>query len=314
MIRDVAQANLGDYYSWGVRHGRDLILTITGSYYYLEHGRALPPQKIPPCPGIGSGARPLLSKDGMRATTFVDGTIVVRNLTDCDDIVGTGVQGAKADFSWDGRYIAFHAPKKDFSGYEIRVVDLARRTVRTVTSLRGSSLFPSWTRDGRLCFRYDGPDYRGFIMASGVTAAPAEALPVSGLRRGARPAWADVFAQPRPARAGLDLVLVWSTWSAHSPAALADLRRAKWELDRRGVPVGVWTALDLSSQRDDADRMRREAGVSLPELTLQRDNFGLTGAVNQMPTMLLFRDGVQLDERLGAHTSTDILDWVAGQR
>ena len=30
---------------------------------------------------------------------------------------------------------------------------------------------PSWTRDGRLSFRYDSPDYRGFMMASGLSMA-----------------------------------------------------------------------------------------------------------------------------------------------
>src|SRR6185503_6079256 len=114
-----------------------------------------PAGRVPPCDSIGVGARPLISHDGRRITTIVRGTIVVRGLTDCHDILDTGIQGAKADFSWDGRYIAFHAPKKDLSGYEIAVVDVERRTIRTVTEFAGSSYFPSWTQDGRLSFRYD---------------------------------------------------------------------------------------------------------------------------------------------------------------
>jgi hypothetical protein len=104
---------------------------------------------VPPCDGSGTGQRPLLSKDGKRITTFVRGTVVVRNLDDCGDILDTGLPGAKADFSWDGRHIAFHAPKPEGGGYEILVVDWVERTVRTAVSLPGSSLSPSWTQDGR---------------------------------------------------------------------------------------------------------------------------------------------------------------------
>ena len=107
---------LGDYFSWGVRDGRDLILTIASNFYYLDGDRRRCRPAVPPCDGIGVGERPLLSKDGRRITTFVRGTIVVRGLTDCEDIIDTGIQGAKADFSCDGRYVAFHAPKKDGSG------------------------------------------------------------------------------------------------------------------------------------------------------------------------------------------------------
>src|SRR5262245_14279091 len=118
IVRDVAPPRLGDYYSWGIRDGRDLVLTIDSHYYFLDGDQSvMPAQSVPPCQGIGVGARPLLSKDGRRITTFVRGKIVVRNLTDCQDIIDTGIGGAKADFSWDGRYIAFHMPKRDLSGY-----------------------------------------------------------------------------------------------------------------------------------------------------------------------------------------------------
>src|SRR5262245_28300979 len=118
IVRNVAPPQLGVYYSAGIRDGRELVLTIDSHYYFLEGDQGvLPAQTVPPCPGIGVGARPLLSKDGRRITTFVRGKIVVRNLTDCQDIIDTGIGGAKADFSWDGRYIAFHMPKRDLSGY-----------------------------------------------------------------------------------------------------------------------------------------------------------------------------------------------------
>ena len=130
----IAPNNLGDYYSWAVRDGRDLILTIDSKYYYLDGNKAvMPAAGVKDCGApFGTGERPLISKDGKRITTFVKGNIVVRGLDNCDDIFDTGIQGAKADFSWDGRYIAFHALKKEKTGYEIKIVDVQQKTVRTL--------------------------------------------------------------------------------------------------------------------------------------------------------------------------------------
>src|SRR6202050_5244574 len=168
--RDVAPASLGDYFSWGVKDDRDLIMTISGNYYFLNDARAgLPAASLASCPGIGRGVRPLISKDGTKVTVFVRSHVVIRNVDNCEGIVDTAIVGAKADFSWDGRYIAFHTPKNPpASGSEIVIVDSVRKTVRTLPALPGNSLFPSWTKDNRWCFRYDGDDYRGFMMASNV--------------------------------------------------------------------------------------------------------------------------------------------------
>jgi hypothetical protein len=227
IARGVAPVGLGDYFSWGIRDGKNLILTIQSNYYFLNGDQAvLPAQRVTSCDGIGVGDRPLLSKDGLRVTTFVRGTVVVRGLTGCQDTLDTGIQGAKADFSWDGRYVAFHAARRDLQGYEIEVVDVMRHTVRTVTNLPGSSLFPSWTKDGRLCFRYDGDDYRGFMMADDVLANPERPLPSPGPRIKPSARWSELFPEtPRPAHR-VNLVMIWSSWSAHSPDALSDLQRA----------------------------------------------------------------------------------------
>src|SRR6185295_14857529 len=131
-------SGLGDYYSWAKRDGKDLILTIESNYYYLDHDKAvLPPTKVSKCDRIGTGDRPLISKDGRRITTFVKGNVVVRGLDNCNDIFDTGIQGAKADFSWDGRYIAFHALKSKGDGYEIKIVDVEQHTIRTLPNLKG---------------------------------------------------------------------------------------------------------------------------------------------------------------------------------
>jgi hypothetical protein len=314
VTRDVAPTNLGDYYSWGVRDGRDLILTILSRYYYLDGDQAvLPAARVEPCEGIGTGERPLLSKDGRRITTFVRGTVVIRNLTDCEDVLDTAVRGAKADFSFDGRYVALHVQKPDARGYEIQVIDVERRTVRTVTDLPGSSFFPSWTRDGRLSFRYDGDDYRGFLMAHDVLTAPERPLPSSDRRVPEQRRWADVFPETPPPSNALALVTIWGAWSAHSPDALVDLQRAREHFAGHGLDVRVLTATDPGSRRADLDRLRARHHIDLPEIPLAPERLALTEAHNQIPATLLFEHGVLVDRRLGAQTFDALRAWVGGR-
>jgi len=312
IAHDIAPVNLGDYYSWAVRDGRNLILTIMSNYYYLDGDQGVMPfGRVPPCPGIGVGERPLISKDGRRITTFVRGDIVVRDLTDCENILDTGIQGAKADFSWDGRYIAFHVAKPDLKGYAVQVVDTIRRTVRTVTAnLPGSSLFPSWTQDGRLCFRYDGDDYRGFVIADHVLDAPERPLPSGGAKVPAAPRWADVFPETALPPHRVNLVMIWATWSAHSPQALVDLQRAGTYFRQRRDDVGVLTALEIGSLRADVDRTRQANGITLPEIPLAPARLTATEALNQIPTTMLFKDGAAIDRRLGAQSFDDLRAWV----
>jgi hypothetical protein len=306
---------LGDYFSWADRDGRDLILTIQSNYYYLDHNRAvLPHSKVSTCPAIGgTGDRPLISRDGRRITTFVKGNVTVRGLDNCDDIFDTGIQGGKADFSWDGRYIAFHAIKPDGTGYDIRIVDLKDRTVRSVSFANGSVLFPSWTKDGRLCFRYDGSDYRGFMMASGVldlTAVPMKAASSAALPE--RRTWQDIFPNT-PSKPGVQLVLIWAPWSAHSQMAFDALQQfEKQALRVAQGDIKVFSAADPTSPRSDVKRQLSDFHVMIPSLPLTKRGLELTEARNQMPTTLLFRDGVLIDRRLGAQSLGDLQAWIAG--
>jgi hypothetical protein len=311
--RRVAPDGLGDYYSWAVRDGRDLILTIASRYYYLNGDKSVAPYAtVAACDKIGTGERPLISKDGKRITTFVKGNIVVRSLDNCDDIFDTGIQGAKADFSWDARYIAFHAIKKEGTGYEIRIVDLVQRTVRTLPDLTGSALFPSWTQDGRLCFRYDGPDYRGFMMASGVLDVPADPLPAVSQSLPEKRSWNDIFPEtPTPAGA-LRLVMIWAPWSAHSQDAFASLERARVYFAAHAADVSFAAAADPGSAEADITRQLSEFHVTVPRIPLSTAGLALTEARNQMPTLLLFRHGVLIDRRLGAQSFDQLRDWVAG--
>ena len=308
---NVAPQRLGDYFSWGWRDAKNLILTIQSNYYYLDGDMGvMPAARVQPCPGVGVGERPLLSRDGKRITTFVRGAIVVRNLTDCDFVLNTGIQGAKADFSWDGRYIAFHAPKASGRGYDIQVVDIEKKTVRTVTNMSGSSYFPSWTKDGRLNFRYDGEEYRGFMMASDVLSAPARPLPAAPAPLPANRQWSDIFPEtPRPAGA-VNLVTVWSTWSAHSPDALTDLQRARDWFAHQSQDVSVATATEPGSLEPDITRLLRTHHIELPRIPLAPERLNFTEAQNQIPTTLLFRDGQLIDRRLGAQTYDQLREWV----
>ena len=303
VARDVAPRFLGDYFSWATVNGRDLIVTIEGNYYALDGDRAvLPAGRVPRCSG-GATERPLVSKDGTRLTTFLGDQLVVRNRLDCDAILNTGIGGAKADFSWDGRYIAFHAPKPSGGGYEIQIVDLQARTLRRLTGLSGSSFFPSWTRDGRLSFRYDGDDYRGFLLASGVLTAPEAPLPV-GTR--VANAWSDIF-PGSPLPGPLVIVQVWATWSAHSADALKAAEDLSRRLGRRAVVLG---AVDVGSRDADVQRMKQDRQVRLPHLAGPPSAAFINNTTTQMPMTLLFVNGELAGKQLGAKTSDQLYAWL----
>jgi Tol biopolymer transport system component len=310
---NIAPPNLGDYYSWASRDGKDLIMTIDSKYYYLKDGKAvLPASSVTKCDKIGTGERPLISKDGTRITTFVDGNIVVRGIDNCDNIFDTGIKGAKADFSWDGRYIAFHSLKPRGSGYDIQIVDLQKRTIRTLPGLKGSALFPSWTRDGRLAFRYDGPDYRGFMMASGVLDIPARPLPTVVEALPADRGWKDIFAEtPRPEH-HVNVVMIWAPWSAHSQLAFTQLDRARDYFASENADVSIAAAADPGSAEQEITRQWSAFETSVPRVALSSRGLAMTQARNQMPTTLLFRDGVLVGEKLGAQTATQLREWIEG--
>lgn len=312
VARNVAPGALGDYYSWAVRDGKNLILTIASNYYYLDGDKGvMPAGRVPACPGIGQGDRPLISKDGLRITTFVRGNIVVRNLTDCEQVFDTGIAGQKADFSYDNRYIAFHAQRPGTRHYDILVVDLKDRTVRNMTSsLSGSSLFPNFTRDGRLSFRYDSPEYRGFMFASQVLSVPAAPLPKSTVALPAERSWRDIFPDsPRPDGA-YTMVLLWSSWSAHSPVALADIQQARDYFRQERFDLNVLASVEPASQREDVNLLLSHGRITLPAIPMTPAGLAMTEGRNQMPTTLLFRGDRLIDRRLGAQTFDELRDWV----
>ena len=58
------------------------------------------------------------------------------------------------------------------------------------------------------------------------------------------------------------------------------------------------------------DRLRRAGDITLSEIPLAPGRFLLTDAPNQIPTTLLFRDGVLVDQRLGAQTTAALHAWT----
>lgn len=308
---NVAPPGLGDYYSWATRDGKDLILTIDSRYYYLKDDRAVQPiAKVKACDKIGTGERPLISKDGRRITTFVEGNIVVRGLDDCDDIFDTGIKGAKADFSWDGRYIAFHALKPEGAGYEIQIVDLKDHTIRTLPNLKGSALFPSWTKDGRLCFRYDGSEYRGFMMASNVLDVPSKPLPAATEPLPKNRTWDEIFPDTPRDKHTLNVVLIWAPWSAHSGIAFDELGQAREYFASQHADISFAAAPDPASGEAEIQRQMSAFATPVPRIALAPKGLALTEARNQMPTTLLFKDGVLVDRRLGAQTAEQLRAWI----
>jgi hypothetical protein len=232
-------------------------------------------------------------------------------LANCDSILNTSLKGAKADFSASGRYIAFHAPKANAEGFEIRIVDLKDRTVRSLPRLRGSSFYPSWTRDDRLCFRYDGDDYRGFVMATNVFAASPERLPAApALPPAVARTFAQIFPETPLPTDGIAVVLVWAPWNAHSGDALRDMQTLEDYVRKGAFDVRVLIATAPASRRLDVDRVLQQNHITLASIPLAPERQTLADAENQIPVTLVFRGGRLVARKLGAQSFAQLLELV----
>lgn len=320
--RNVAPTGLGDYYSWGVDDsGRDVILTIDGNFYYLIDGIASEAfGEVVACPVLGPAERPLLSKDAKLLTVFFEGTVVVRKFDDCTGAVFTNISGAKADFSWDNRYIAFH--EQDWRGRtRIVVVDLDRRVAIPVTEWGSACLFPSWTRDGRLSFFCASRRYRGFVIADKFLSNPANPLPRSGPLEAMRGhadappvAWTRIFGAPQP-NVEIAMVLVCSLWSAHCPEAVRSFERLAGEIRATGLDAAVFVAtVSGGAEEGRARALLERHGPDIPMLGLDASRAWLTGAQNQIPATLVFRDGVLGEQHLGELDYEVLQELAAGSR
>ena len=106
------------------------------------------------------------------------------------------------------------------------------------------------------------------------------------------------------------MVLIWSSWSAHSPAALTDMQRAREYFRQEGFDLTVLAAAEPASQPADVNLLLSRNRVTLPSISITPAGLALTEGRNQMPTTLLFRGDRLIDRRLGAQTFEELRDWV----
>ena len=116
-----------------------------------------------------------------------------------------------------------------------------------------------------------------------------------------------------PAPAGhLSLVLIWAPWSVHSRDAFEQLDQAREYLSARIPGLAVMNAPDPGSRESDVAQQLADFHVTIPRVKLSANGLLLTEGRNQMPTTLLFRDGVLIDRRLGAQSFERLREWVGG--
>lgn len=311
VTRNIAPAGLGAYFSWAQVGGKDVILTQNSHYYVLRNGKAERPYRdVRPCPGIGTGEQPMISRDGRMIATFVKGTLVVRPLESCDPILETNLAGGKADFSWDGRYIAFHAPKgTGQKGFRIVVVDLEQRRLIPVTDLPGSSFYPSWSKDGRLFFRYDSDDFRGFVIAHDFLRNAPMPLPATPPAAAEVPTLTGLFRSAVPPSRRVVLVNVWAAWCVHCRDELPHLEQLGRKLRARSADAEIVLACEPSSFDSDRSSIIERERLTLPQVELDPADVERFGVL-MFPTSLLFVDGRLADRRYGAQSLEGMESWL----
>jgi thiol-disulfide isomerase/thioredoxin len=235
--------------------------------------------------------------------------VVVRPLESCDPILETNVAGGKADFSWDGRYIAFHASKGvGQKGFRIVVVDLKEKRLIPVTDLPGSSYYPSWTKDGRLFFRYDSDQYRGFVIASDFLGNSSTPLPTTRPGPAETPSLSGLFRQAVPPARRVVLVNVWAAWCVHCRDELPHLERLGRKLRERNADAEIVLACEPSSFDTDRSNIVEREKLTLPQVELDPADVERFGVL-MFPTSLLFVDGRLAERRYGAQSQEKLESW-----
>jgi hypothetical protein len=148
------------------------------------------------------------------------------------------------------------------------------------------------------------------MMATNVLSAPERPMHAKGQQLPTGREWDDIFPESARPSHRYNLVMIWGTWSAHSPIALADLQHARDYFEQHVADVGVLTSTEPTTFPTDIERIRRQNGITLPEIPLTPTHFALTEARNQIPTTLLFRDNALIDRRLGPQTYAELREWI----
>jgi hypothetical protein len=110
----------------------------------------------------------------------------------------------------------------------------------------------------------------------------------------------------------MQMVMIWAPWSAHSEIAFGDLERARKYFAAVEPGLSVEAAADPSSKEADITRQLADFRTTVPRIPISPKGLALTEARNQMPTTLLFRDGVLIDRKLGAQSFEELREWVGG--
>jgi hypothetical protein len=105
-------------------------------------------------------------------------------------------------------------------------------------------------------------------------------------------------------------MMIWAPWSAHSLEAFTNLQTALEYFRKQGIGIDISAAADPGSRETDITRQLSDFRVALPRIPLSQRGLAMTEARNQMPTTLLFLDGVLVDRRLGAQSFGELRDWV----
>ena len=76
------------------------------------------------------------------------------------------------------------------------------------------------------------------------------------------------------------------------------------------MQVDAVAAADPGSRESDIASQLEDFRVTIPRIPLSQRHLAMTEARNQMPTVLLFRDGALIDRKLGAQSFETLRDWV----
>ena len=189
------------------------------------------------------------------------------------------------------------------------MVDLQEKKLIPVTNLPGSAYYPSWTRDGRLSFRYDSDTYRGFMLATDFLQNPAEPLPTRHEIPKGQAALQTLHGAAAIPPHRVVLVNFWAGWCVHCRAELPVLDRLRRELRARHLDAEIVGACEPSSFKSDRERVMLNNNLSLPQVDIEAQDINRFG-IQVFPTNLLFVDGKLVERRYGAQTYEQFVQWL----
>jgi len=192
--------------------------------------------------------------------------------------------------------------------YQIFVVDLKTREFIEVTDFPGSCYYPGWTRDGRLIFRYDSPEYRGFMMVSDFLSMPRTPLPTTYPNDTSHPGTlSDLVGRAPLPKQKVVMVNFWAGWCVHCRGELPVLNQIRKELKRDHLNAEILGACDPTSFRTDREFILKRSNLDLPQIDIGSAEVNAFG-IQVYPTTLIFVDGKLVEKHNGALTRPAALE------